>query len=189
MNLEHLLVFWATGAFSICMLGLLAYITVFGVATPASGINFVIFEAQEIAARSFPAIGTLFLIIGSLMLFSTQMTVMDATSRIMSENLLIMKRASWAPRNLPKIYYSFLWIQIAFGIIIFLTDFREPLFLLILEAVINAFAMFVHIGLTLWLNLTSLEKNIRPGIARVAVLLGAFLFFGYFTSRVILDRL
>lgn len=189
MNLEHLIVFWATGAFSICLLGLLAYSTTYGVATPGAGINFVLFEAQEIALRASPIIGTLFLLIGGLMLFSTQMTVMDATSRIMSENLLIMNRSIWTPKTLPKIYYSFLWIQILFGCIIFLTDFREPLFLLVLEAVINAAAMFVHIGLTLWLNLTSLEKVLRPSIARITVLVGAFLFFGYFTARVIIERL
>jgi hypothetical protein len=189
INWEHLIVFWLTGAISISLLGLLAYITAFGVTTPGAGINFVIFEAQEIAAKSFPFIGTLFLVIGGIMLFSTQMTVMDATSRIMSENLLILERKIWTPKTLPKIYYSFLWFQILFGVIIFLTDFREPLFLLILEAVINAAAMFVHIGLMLWLNLTSLEKVVRPGIARVLVMASAFIFFGYFTARVILERL
>lgn len=189
MNLEHLIVFWATGALSISLLGLLAFSTTYGVATPGAGINFVIFEALAIAEKSMPFVGTLFLLIGGLMLFSTQMTVMDATSRIMSENLLIMKNKDWNPRNLPKVYYSFLWIQILFGIIIFMTDFREPLFLLVLAAVINAAAMFVHIGLTLWLNLSSLEKKLQPGLARISVLVGAFLFFGYFTLRVILERI
>jgi hypothetical protein len=189
MNIEHLIVFWATGALSISLLALLSFSTTYGVATPEAGINFVIFEAFAIAEKSLPLIGTLFLLVGGLMLFSTQMTVMDATSRIMSENLLIMKRDVWTPKLLPKIYYSFLWIQIFFGIIIFLSDFREPLLLLILEAVINAAAMFVHIGLTLWLNLTSLEQKLRPGIIRVAILSGAFLFFGYFTFRVILERI
>lgn len=185
INLEHFLVFWATGAFSICLLGLLAYATTFGITTEAAGINFVIFEAQAIAAASAPFVGTFFLLLGGLMLFSTQMTVMDATSRIMSENLLILGRAKWEPKTLPLIYYTFLWAQVIFGSIIFLTNLREPLLLLTLEAVINACAMFVHIGLTLWLNLTSLEKKIRPNLFRVVVLSGAFVFFGFFTFKVI----
>lgn len=187
INKEHFLVFWATGAFTICLLSLLAYSTIFGNTTPGAGINFVIFEAAAIARSSFPFIGTLFLITGGIMLFSTQMTVMDATSRIMSENLLILKRNSWEARKLLQIYYAFLWAQIVFGIFIFLTNFREPLVLLTLEAVINAGAMFVHIGATLLLNLTSLEKEVRTSLPRILAMLFAFFFFGYFTIRTILQ--
>lgn len=189
INKEHLLVFWATGAFTICLLGLLSYSTIFGSVVPASGINFVIYEAVAIANSSLPIIGTLFLIVGGIMLFSTQMTVMDATSRIMSENLLILKRHTWQSSELPKIYYSFLWAQILFGILIFTTDFREPLALLTLEAVINAAAMFVHIGATLYLNLTSLEEEVRTSLPRALVMIFSFLFFGYFTFRTIISFL
>lgn len=187
INWEHLLVFWATGAFSICLLGLLAYTTSYGKEISASGINFILFEAAAIAKLSSPIIGTTFLIIGGLMLFSTQMTVMDATSRIMSENLLILKRSKWETSKLPSIYYSFLWAQILLGSLIFLSNFREPLLLLTLAAVINAMAMFVHIGATLYLNLTTLEKHVSPSITRIAVMLFSFLFFGYFTFRTILS--
>lgn len=189
INKEHFLVFWATGAFTICMLGLLSYSTVFGNTVPGGGINFVIYEAMAIAQSSLPIIGTMFLVLAGIMLFSTQMTVMDATSRIMSENLLILKRHTWESKQLPKIYYSFLWAQILFGILIFTTNFREPLALLTLEAVINAGAMFVHIGATLYLNLTSLEKEVRTSLPRALVMIFSFLFFGYFTFRTILSFL
>ena len=189
VNLEHLLIFWATGAFTICLLGLLAYSTAFGATTPAAGINFVLYEAAAIAQKTLPVFGTLFLLIGGVMLFSTQMTVLDATSRIMSENLLILKRRSWEAKSLPKIYYSFLWAQIAFGIVIFLLGFGEPLLLLILAAVINAGAMFVHIALTLILNLTRLEKEVRPSLIRISMMVFSLLFFGYFTLRTIINIL
>lgn len=184
MNWEHLLVFWATGAVSICLLALLAFVTTYGQGA-TGGINFILFEAASIAKLSSPIVGTIFLLLGGLMLFSTQMTVMDATSRIMSENLLIMMRSRWGTNLLPKIYYSFLWAQILFGIVIFTTKLREPLFLLTLAAVINAMAMFVHIGATLSLNLRTLEKHVAPGLFRVLVMAFSFLFFGYFTYRTI----
>src|SRR3990167_4938049 len=189
VNLEHLLIFWATGAFTICLLGLLAYSTAFGATTPAAGINFVLYEAAAIAQKTLPIFGTLFLLIGGVMLFSTQMTVLDATSRIMSENLLILKRRSWEAKSLPKIYYSFLWAQIAFGIVIFLLGFGEPLLLLTLAAVVNAGAMFVHIALTLILNLTKLEKEVRPSLIRISMMVFSLLFFGYFTLRTIINIL
>lgn len=182
-NLEHLLVFWFGGIISICLLALLAYSTVNGLPNLPTGVNFIITESQVISSRLGEIVGTAFLLIGGFMLFNTQLTVLDATSRIMSENLLILKKSG----NLPKIYYTFLWLQILFGIIIFLFDFGQPLVLLTISAVLNAIAMFVHIGLTLNLNMRELEKELRPSLTRIAVIVAALLFFGYFSIRVIAD--
>jgi len=185
VNLEHLLVFWFGGIVSICMLSLLAYSTVFGSGGLPAGVDFIIYEASVIASKISPIVATTFLLIGGFMLFNTQLTVLDATSRIMAENLLIVKINKWKSSKLPKIYYSFLWLQILAGIIIFLFDFGQPLVLLTISAVLNAVAMFVHIGLTLDLNLTSLEKEIRPSLFRIFWMVFAFLFFGYFSYKTI----
>lgn len=180
-NLEHFLVFWFGGVVSILLLSLLAYSTVFGKVGLPTGVEFIIFEAGVISTKLGSIIGTLFLVIGGLMLFNTQLTVLDATSRIMAENYLILKIKG----NLPKIYYSFLWIQIACGIIIFLFNFGQPLLLLTISAVLNAITMFVHIGLTLNLNIKELEKEIRPNLFRVVMIVVTFLFFGYFSFKTI----
>jgi hypothetical protein len=182
INIEHFLIFWLGGIISICLLSLLAYSTVFGFPNLPSGVEFIIQESSVISQRLSPVVGTLFLIIGGLMLFNTQLTVLDATSRIMAENFLLLKKVG----NLPKIYYSFLWLQIVFGIIIFLFNFGQPLLLLIISAILNAVTMFVHIGLTLDLNIRELEKEIRPSLFRIVMIVSAFLFFGYFTIRTIL---
>lgn len=181
VNLEHLLIFWFGGIISILLLSLLAYSTVNGLLDLPTGVDFIIRESIVISQRLGFIIGTLFLIVGGLMLFNTQLTVFDATSRIMAENFFILKKQG----NLTKIYYSFLWLQIAFGIIIFLFDFGQPLLLLTISAVLNAIAMFVHIGLTLNLNMRELEKEIRPNLFRIIMIIIAFLFFGYFSFRTI----
>lgn len=179
INLEHFLIFWLGGVVSICLLALLAYSTVYGSPSLPTGVEFIIYEAVVISSRLGIVIGTSFLVVGGLMLFNTQLTVLDATSRIMAENFLILKRRC----NLPKIYYSFLWAQILFGITIFLFNFGQPLLLLTISAVLNAIAMFVHIGLTLNLNLRDLEKEIRPNLFRITMMIIAFLFFGYFSLK------
>ncbi|MFZ3301620.1 MAG: Nramp family divalent metal transporter [Microgenomates group bacterium] len=182
-NLEHLVVFWFGGIISICLLALLAYSTVNGMSNLPTGVDFIITESQVISSKLGQFIGTAFLLIGGFMLFNTQLTVLDATSRIMSENTLILTNRG----SLPKIYYAYLWLQILFGIIIFLFNFGQPLLLLTISAVLNAIAMFVHIGLTLNLNMRELEKEIRPNLFRIMVILSAFIFFGYFSIRVIAD--
>ncbi|KKP47496.1 MAG: hypothetical protein UR39_C0004G0034 [Candidatus Woesebacteria bacterium GW2011_GWA1_33_30] len=182
INMEHLLIFWFGGVLTICLLSLLAYSTVFGLSNLPTGVGFLIQEAIVISTKLGNIIGTSFLIIAGLMLFNTQLTVLDATSRIMTENLQIINNST----NFSKIYYPFLWVQIIFGILIFSFNFGQPLLLLTISAVLNAVTMFVHIGLTLNLNMKELEKEIRPNLFRITMILIAFLFFGYFSIRTII---
>lgn len=191
INLEHLLVFWLIGSLSMILLMLLAFSTTFGLGGNAEGINFVISEGQVIGRTLTPIIGTLFLLVVSIMLFQTQLGVMDSTSRIMAENAAIIKlnKNPDNPVNLSKIYYIFLWSQIIFGISLFLLDFYEPKTLIILGAVINAFAMFVHIGLVSWLNHKALPKIFQPKLLRKIILTIIFIFFGLFSAIVLLEKL
>lgn len=188
INIEHFIIFWVTGGVTIALLGLLSYSTVFGHPENMQGINFVINEGKVIGEILFPFAGTFFLLVGGLMLFGTQLTVFDATSRILSENLIIASNNRLSEKSIPKVYYFVLWLQIMAGIVILLLGFTEPLALLVTAAVFNAIAMFVHIGLTLWLNSTSLEKPLRPSLVRKCAMLLAFLFYGGFSVYVVYDR-
>jgi hypothetical protein len=115
------------------------------------------------------------------MLFATQLTVFDATSRIMAENLAILFRKHFPLTHLNRYFYAVLWAQIVLGIVILSLGVTEPLLLLTVGAVLNASAMFVAIGLTVFLNLTALNPALRPKLWRLSVLVLAFLFFGGFT--------
>lgn len=185
INIEHFLVFWLTGSITIILLSLLAYNTTFGVSS-TSDIGFVIKEGAAIGLAITPWVGTFFLIVAGSTLFGTQLTVYDATSRILSENVVLASGNRIKDKHLPKVYYSVLWLMIASGVAIFLVGFTQPLQLLLLAAVLNAIAMFVHSGLTLWLNKTSLPKSIGPNKFRTAVMSFAFLFYGGFSIYVVI---
>jgi len=191
ISLEHALVFWFIGALSISLLMLLSYVTTFGQGNNASGINFVINEGAAIGRILAPGIGVAFLFAVSIMLFQTQLGVMDSTSRIMAENAAIaqMKRSGKKTIRLSKIYFSFLWAQITFGIILFLLGISEPKTLIILGACLNAAAMFVHIGLVSILNRKELPKIFQPRLWRKILLGIIFIFFGVFSVVVLLDQL
>lgn len=182
INIEHFFVFFITGLFTMLFLLLLSYVTTYGLAGNETGINFVLNEARIIGQKTFPFIGSLFAVIIGIMLFATQFTVMDANSRIMSENYAVIKSGGNEKVNLSRIYYFFLWMQILFGITVFLVGFREPLALLVLSALINAVCMFVHIGLVNRLNRKELPKIIQPGKARITIIIIAFIFFGIFSA-------
>ncbi len=180
INIEHFIVFWLMGTITILFLALLAYSTTFGQGIKTTDLNFIFSESMQIGKGIFPFAGTFFLLIAGLTLFGTQLTIFDATSRILAENTLLSGFGKLKELHFSKIYYGVLWLQIIFGILIFLSGFNQPLQLIIVAAVLNAIAMFVHASLTLWLNLTSLNKSLRPSLIRICVMLLAILFYGGF---------
>ncbi len=190
ISIEHAFVFWFLGILSMVFLMLLSYTTTYGIAGNAEGINFVINEGAVIGSMILPSVGVLFLAVVAIMLFQTQLGVIDSTSRIMAENFAIRKLDGQEKGkiNLSKIYYSFVWAQIAFGIILFLFNFYEPKTLIVLGAVINAFAMFVHLALVSLLNHKSLPKVFRPGLIRKIIIGVIFVFFGVFSLSVLWDK-
>jgi len=191
VSIEHLIVFWFIGLLSMMMLMLLSYSTTHGLSGTGEGINFVIQEGKVIGTLITPVVGYLFLLVVSIMLFQTQLGVMDSTSRIMAENYALKKleKKGNGTINLSKIYFTFVWAQIVFGILLFLFNIYEPKTLIVLGAVINAFAMFVHIGLVFWLNQKELPKVFRPRLWRKIIIGIIFLFFGCFSVLVLLDKL
>lgn len=180
-NIEHFFVFLLTGIISILLLALLAYSTTYGTPGNAPSIDFIANEARAIGSYLFPVAGTLFLVLTGTMLFATQFAVMDSTSRIISENIILTNPKKFPTQAIPKAYYITLWAQIIFGICVFLLGLKDPKDLIILQAVINAVAMFIHIGLTFLLNVKTLPKVLAPSYARRATIIAIFLFFGGFS--------
>lgn len=189
INIEHGLVFWGLGLLTILLLALLSYATVYGMEGNVQGINFLFNEAKVITMYLGNFFGVLFLLITGLMLFATQMTVIDACGRITAENSAIIFKGKTKTTNLSKTYYLFVWVIITIGILIFLKGFTEPQFLITIGAVINAFCMAVYIFFLIILNKKYLHKETQPSNFRVGVLFFTFLFFAIFSALVIYDRL
>ncbi len=182
MNFEHFIVFLLTGIFSILLLSLLAYATTYGLSGNSPSIDFIINEANAIGNILFPAASVFFLSLVGIMLFATQFAVLDSTSRIISENIILSSPSKFSARAIPKAYYITLWSQIVFAIVILSLGFREPRELITLSAVINAFTMFVHIGLTYLLNVKTLPHSLAPSVIRKIIIVAIFLFFGFFST-------
>lgn len=188
ISLEHLLVFWLLGFLSMALLMILSYSTAFGLSGNQKGLSFIFTESQLIGQLLQPWVGLVFLALLGLMLAQTQLGVLDSTSRIMSENtaLIKLKNNPSAKLNLSKIYYRFLWGQIAFGIALFLMNFYEPKQLIIAGAIVNALAMFIHIALVNLANWRTLPPATQPNWLRKAIMIIIFLLFagfGFITLR------
>ncbi len=181
INLEHALVFWTLGLVTMLTLSLLAYSTTHGLSGNNTGINFVINESVVIARHTFPLLGTIFLLTTGLMLSATQLTVLDSTSRIITENVLLAKKTHTA--HVSKLYYIILWSQIIFGIGVILAGFTQPRELITIGANINAFSMFIYTGLILYLNNFRLPIALRPSLFKNCILVLIMVFLGFFCLR------
>jgi hypothetical protein len=184
INQEHFIVFWVLGLLTMLALGLLAFVTAGESSNNHEGLNFLFNQAHAISQKTLPIIGSAFLGLTGLMLLSTQLGILDSTSRIISENTHLLKKK---PGNLSKTYFLALWLQIFFGIAVFSLGFNQPQQLIILGATLNAFAMFIYTGILLYLNNFTLPKPLRPHPVRNLILTLSFLFLGYFCLQTIIS--
>ena len=191
ISLEHFLVFWVVGLVAMGLLMLLSFTTTFGLEGNLTGIHFVINEGNIIAEKISYVLGVVFFLAVSMMLFQTQLGILDSTSRIMAENFAIKKLGEdeTGTINLSRVYFVFLWLQIVFGIILFLLDIYEPKTLIVFGAVVNAISMTVHIALVNIMNMKLLPKVLQPGILRKVILFFIFFIFLSFSIFVVIDTI
>lgn len=178
---EHAIVFWGIGLVTILLLAVLSMATAHGVSSPG-GLSFFFKEAEMITGATSPLIGKLFVLVGVLMLFTTQLGVLESASRIVSENILLLKYKHGEEVNASKMFYLVLWIELAFSAIFLYSGTTEPRAILTLGAVLNAAAMMVAFVLILLLN-RKLPTLLRPSFARQLTLVIATLFFLYFVLQ------
>ncbi len=182
ISTEHLLVFWGVGIFAISMLALLSAATSRGVES-SGGLTFFFREAEMIGNAIHPWVGSIFVLTGALMLFTTQLGVLESASRIIAENVLLLKHNVTDEVNASKMFYVVLWAELAFSAIFLFSGVAEPRSLLTFGAILNAAAMMVAFCLILFLNLREMPKILRPPLPRVIILITAALFFAYFVAQ------
>ncbi len=189
INIEHGIVFWLTGIITMLSLATLSYATVFRTtdAIP-EGVEFLFVQATQIGSLTMPMVGTAFLLITAIMLFSTQTSIFDATSRILAENVVISNKKLFPIKNLGLYYYCFLWAQIILSIVVLQLGFTQPFKLVIVSAVLNALSMGIYSILLVWLNTTQLEPSIRPNWLRRTILLILSVFFALIALATILQN-
>jgi len=187
-NIEHFISFYLLCLVSLALFCLIAATLLGSDAVVSEGLGFIRDEAAELERRFGPLWRLVFLGIGVAVLFTTELDLLDVVGRVASD---ILKVAFFADRgpSLSRLYFGVVWGMVGFGAVVLLAGFDQPLSLLILAAALNGFVMFLYSGLLLWLNVRSFRGALRPHWVRIAALVGSFLFFGYFSVLVLVDRL
>jgi hypothetical protein len=191
-SLEHFVNFFLTCVICLVLLTLIAYILFYDAAGQrvaeggkyGQNIGFVWAEAESLAAIIGPAAKYLFLVMGVAILLTTEFGVLDAASRI---NCDILKSA-WLRENSTwtesRLYYVSLWgmIFLAAGILLLeMVGINVGAFVLFqLTSAMNGGVMFLYCAALLYMNSRRLPPGVRMNRFRMAVMLWAVLFFGFF---------
>jgi hypothetical protein len=187
-NIEHFFSFYLLCLVSLALFCLIAATLLGSDASVSEGLGFIRDEAAELERRFGPPWRTVFLGIGVAVLFTTELALFDAVGRVASDILKVAFFPGRGP-SLSRLYFAVVWGMIAFGVVVLLAGFDQPMSLLILSAALNGFVMFLYSGLLLWLNVRSFRGPLRPHWVRMLALAGSFLFFGYFSVLILIDRL
>jgi hypothetical protein len=144
-------------------------------------MSFLYGEAEQIGASMGSTFRLLFLVMGAAILFTTEIGVLDAASRISMDVVKVNWLRDSRRWTESRLYFLFLWgtILTACAIVAFgagLSKFG----LFKLTASLNGAVMFLYSGLLLYLNRFKLPRAVRMGLFRAVVLAWAVLFFGYF---------
>jgi hypothetical protein len=185
-NIEHFASFFVLCLLSLCLFCLIAA-TLLGDAPVAEGFGFIADEAAALEARFGSGARRLFLGVGVAVLFTTELALLDAVGRVAADVLKVGMLRS-AALSLSQLYFVVVWTIIVFGIVVLSVGFDRPLALLILSATLNGFVMFLYAGLLLWMNTRALRGPLRPSSLRIAALVGAVMFFGYFSVLTLIDQ-
>ena len=103
-----------------------------------------------------------------MVLFSTNLTVLDMVGRLTADVLktgALRDNERWSE---SKLYFITVWAMILFGSIILLSGVTQPLVLLVIASCLNGVVMFVYSMLLLKLNRGVLPREIglRGGRSR-----------------------
>ena len=176
-NQEQLITFLGLGLLITIVLSVLVYSTV-GVQDLGRDLDFIRAEGDILKEVIAPWFGTFFYIAGFVVLFSTNIGVIDYISRLTADSLkvtFLRESTFWSE---SKIYVTVAWFIIVAGSIIMLTVSSQPLVLLIIASAGGGVVMFFYSGMLILLNRRALPEPIKLKSWRFVIMWLIFIFFG-----------
>jgi len=181
---EQQLTFLLIGAVALMVFMTLTFVTV-GTGGDAEGLDFIKVQGE---ALSGDLLSTGFWLIGSVVLFSTNLTVLDMVARLTADVLktgLLRDSTTWTE---SKLYFVTVWGMIAIGSAILLSGIDQPLVLLVIASALNGVVMFIYSCLLLKLNRGVLPREIGLTGVRFGAIIWACLFYGIFSAILLWDQ-
>jgi hypothetical protein len=187
-NKEQFITFFLIGVASLIALSVLTYSTVAVGSDLGEEFAFIEAEGNTLKDEIAPWFGTAFWICGAICLFSTNLGILDYTSRLIADQLKVNAARDSSFWSESKIYFAAVWTMITFGCIVLLSGLEQPLVLLVISSSIAGVMMFIYSMLLIQLNRKALPEQIKIRGVRLAVMACSVLFFGVFSVLLVYDE-
>jgi len=165
----------------------LTFVTV-GTGVAEESFDFIKLQGEALGEASGSWLSTTFWLIGGVVLFSTNLAVLDMVGRITADVLKtgpLKDNAKWSE---SKLYFVTVWVEIVFGSIILLSGVTQPIVLLVIASSLNGLVMFVYSCLLIQLNRGMLPREIGLKGGRLVAIGWAVLFYGGFSIILLIDQ-
>ncbi len=184
---EQFITFFVIGGVTLLVFMALTFVTV-GTGIAEESFDFIRIQGEALKDTGGAWLGTTFWLIGSVVLFSTNLTVLDMVGRLTADVLktgALRDSYRWSE---SRLYFITVWLEITFGSIILLSGVNQPLVLLVIASSLNGIVMFVYSVLLIRLNRGVLPREIGLKGGRLVVLAWAVLFYGGFSAVLLVDQ-
>lgn len=188
-DIEQFTTFFILGWATLIIMSVLAYVTVFGANVPEGNLAFLRKEGAILQQQVGNWFKLAFWAAVMTALFSTEIAIIDIVGRITSDNLKVSFWRGSQRITESRIYLVVVWLLIAFGCVILLGGFSQPLYLLIVSSALGGVMMFIYSILLTLMNTRYLPKGIRLTGFRFLVMLWAVVFFGYFSVQLVIHQI
>ena len=188
-NREQFITFFVIGLIALLAFMTLTLVTIGVGANDAEGFDFIRLQGEELGALQGEWLSTVFWLVGTVVLYSTNLAVLDMVGRVVADVLKtgpLRDNTKWSE---SKIYFTVVWAEIAFGSLILLSGVTQPIVLIVIASSLNGLVMFVYSCLLIQLNRFTLPAEIRTGGGRLAALGWAVLFYGFFSAILVVDQI
>jgi Mn2+/Fe2+ NRAMP family transporter len=184
---EQFTTFFVLGAITLFVFMTLTFVTV-GTGIAEESFDFIRVQGEALSDLQGAWLGTTFWLIGSVVLFSTNLAVLDMVGRVTADVLKtgpLRDSTTWTE---SRLYFATVWLEIAFGSAILLSGVTQPLVLLVIASSLNGLVMFVYSVLLIQLNRGVLPREIGLKGGRLVAIGWAVLFYGGFSVILLIDQ-
>jgi hypothetical protein len=185
---EQFVTFFVIGLVALLTFMTLTYVTIGVGSNTAESFDFIRLQGEALGAEKGDWLATTFWLIGSVVLYSTNLAVLDMVGRVTADVLKTGPMRDHERWSESRIYFTVVWAEIIFGSAILLSGVTQPLLLLVIASSLNGLVMFVYSCLLIQLNRRTLPAEIRVGGGRLVALVWAVLFYGFFSVILLIDQ-
>jgi hypothetical protein len=188
-NIEHFTTFFLVCLATIGIMSLLAYETLFGRDDLESDPSFLRIQGDILAAEVGEWLKLLFFAIAAVSLWAAAMGLLDVIGRLAGDFLRRTYLANSTRWTEARLYLAVVWAEIVLGSAILLAGFDQPIALLIVSTCAASVVTLLYSILLVRLNTRDLPSPIRLRGVRLAGMLIAIAFYGFFALAMVVTQL